>query len=164
MILQDFIEVNINKANTEYFISKGYVICGKILKIKTTDLQRTSTKKIKVKCDICGTEKELSLDTLPLHENYSLDKHNNVISLIEDNILTCSIELNDNIINNIFYNTAITYKNDLGTIINELNIPIIIDSSYINYKNYNIISELNPDTEIKKFKNRDYLVNNNPSK
>ena len=60
MILNTTYEIKISKKNIKWLLDKGYNCKLKdIIIIKTKDLPEGSHKKISVKCDICGTEKEI---------------------------------------------------------------------------------------------------------
>lgn len=62
MILQEFITVNVNPKNREYFISKGYDVPActyrnknpNTLTIKVCDLPEKSQVKVECQCDVCG--------------------------------------------------------------------------------------------------------------
>jgi len=61
MIITDKIKIKVSKKNIKHLISKLYDVKLKdIVEIKTEDLNPGSHIKIKVKCDICDKEKELS--------------------------------------------------------------------------------------------------------
>jgi hypothetical protein len=60
MIIDRKIEIKVNKKNIDHFKIKGYDVKLKdVINIKTEDLNHGSHKKIKVKCDVCGNEKEI---------------------------------------------------------------------------------------------------------
>jgi len=61
MLIEKNIKIKVSKKNISHLISKGYIVKLKdIINIKTEDLNTGSHLIIKVKCDICNTEKELS--------------------------------------------------------------------------------------------------------
>jgi len=71
MILTEKIEVKISRKNIDYYskIKNDIKLKDKIL-INVSDLQKGSNKRIEVKCDICGTEKNVSYnDYNELHTN-----------------------------------------------------------------------------------------------
>lgn len=57
MLIEQFVEIKIykNSKNKNYYRSKGYKITDETDKIivKTSDLQQSSTIKVKVTCDVC---------------------------------------------------------------------------------------------------------------
>jgi len=60
MILDETYNIKVSKKNIKWLESKGYsCVLKDVISIKTEDLPEGSHKKIKVKCDICGSEKEL---------------------------------------------------------------------------------------------------------
>jgi len=59
MILDTEILFNVSNKNKAHLICKGYDVTHKDVIIKVEDLPTYSHYKIKVKCDICGTEKYL---------------------------------------------------------------------------------------------------------
>ena len=60
MIKKKKYEIKISKKNSEWLKNKGYIFNqGDIIIINTEDLPEGSHKKIHVKCDICGNEKEI---------------------------------------------------------------------------------------------------------
>jgi len=60
MLLEKKIKIKINKKNIEHIKSKGYDVNLKdIVEIKTEDINHGSHRIVKVKCDICGNEKEI---------------------------------------------------------------------------------------------------------
>ena len=59
MILDKEIMFNVSNKNKAHLTNKGYDTTQKEVLIKVEDLPRFSHYKIKVKCDICGKEKEL---------------------------------------------------------------------------------------------------------
>lgn len=62
MILSKKIEINISNNQIKYWLNKGYNVKGndKKIKVNVSDLPNNSGQKIKVKCDICGTIKEIT--------------------------------------------------------------------------------------------------------
>ena len=56
LIENQMIDIYWCPANKEHFINKGYVFTKwrDLFQVKAEDLQKTSTKKVKVKCDYCG--------------------------------------------------------------------------------------------------------------
>lgn len=60
MLIEQFVEIKIykNSKNKNYYRSKGYKITDETDKIivKTSDLQQSSTIKVKVTCDVCKKE------------------------------------------------------------------------------------------------------------
>jgi hypothetical protein len=64
MILSKYVNIKISNNQIKYYIKKGYNIKGgnETISIKIEDLPPNSGAKIKVKCDICGKEKEISLN------------------------------------------------------------------------------------------------------
>ena len=61
MIIIEKIKIKVNKMNIKHFISKGYNVKIKdIITINSNDLSVGSHIKVKVKCDTCEEEKELS--------------------------------------------------------------------------------------------------------
>ena len=63
MILSNVVNVKISNNQVEFYKGKGYDVKGgnEIKEISVKDLPINSGVKIKVKCDICGNEKEISL-------------------------------------------------------------------------------------------------------
>ena len=61
LILPQTVKVKIHPSNYKHFKEKGYKFkkCGDIIEVNVLDLQRCSNIKIKIKCDICGKEKEI---------------------------------------------------------------------------------------------------------
>jgi hypothetical protein len=58
MIITENVEIKIMNKNIDYFMNLGYNIkYGDIIKIPVNDLSKNSHVVIKVKCDICGSEK-----------------------------------------------------------------------------------------------------------
>ena len=53
------IDKTINIKNKPYYINKGYDKYENFIDVKIEDLRPNSNYKIKVKCDVCGNEKEL---------------------------------------------------------------------------------------------------------
>ncbi|MCK9416361.1 hypothetical protein M0Q97_06860, partial [Candidatus Dojkabacteria bacterium] len=69
MILTETVKIKVNSKNIEYLKSKGYDCDLKNeININTSDLSIGSHIIIKVKCDVCGTEKELKYQTY--YKNY----------------------------------------------------------------------------------------------
>lgn len=69
MILTETVKIKVNSKNIEYLKSKGYDCdLKKEININTSDLTIGSHIIIKVKCDVCGTEKELKYQTY--YKNY----------------------------------------------------------------------------------------------
>jgi len=64
MILTDKIDVKISNNQIKYFKDKGYDVKGgnEIFNINVSDLPIGSGVKIKVKCDICGNESEVTIN------------------------------------------------------------------------------------------------------
>jgi hypothetical protein len=64
MILSEKIWIKISNNQIKYWINKGYEIIGhnEVLEVLVSDLPKNSGQKIKVKCDICGKEKSISLN------------------------------------------------------------------------------------------------------
>lgn len=64
MILSDVVKIKISNNQISYYKNKGYNFAGgnKIEEVKISDLPSNSGQKIKVKCDFCGKEKEISLN------------------------------------------------------------------------------------------------------
>lgn len=64
MILTDKIDVKISNNQIKYFKDKGYDVNGvnEILSIKVSDMPIGSGYKIKVKCDICDRESEITIN------------------------------------------------------------------------------------------------------
>ena len=64
MILSKYVDVKISNNQINYYREKGYVIKGnnEIISIKIEDLPKGSGSKVKVKCDICEKEKEISFN------------------------------------------------------------------------------------------------------
>lgn len=71
MIVDDEIIFNVSNKNKKHLKSKGYDVSGKTVKIRTLDLPPNSHMTIRVKCDICGHEKELSF--LKYNQNTKLN-------------------------------------------------------------------------------------------
>lgn len=60
MILTEKINIKICSKNINHFNNLGYdVVSGKIIEVDVIDLPLNSKKLVKVKCDNCGTEKEI---------------------------------------------------------------------------------------------------------
>ncbi|MCK9477548.1 MAG: hypothetical protein M0R46_16660 [Candidatus Muirbacterium halophilum] len=64
MILTKELEIKISNNQIKYYKEKGYNVKGgnEIKKIRIEDLPKNSGQKIMVKCDICGIEKEITLN------------------------------------------------------------------------------------------------------
>jgi hypothetical protein len=64
MILSNYVKIKISNNQIRYYKNKGYDVKGgnEELNIKVLDLPSNSGVKIKVRCDICGNEKEISLN------------------------------------------------------------------------------------------------------
>lgn len=62
MILTEKIEIIINSANMKHFYSLGYenLKPGNKLTVPIKHLNKGSHSIVKIKCDICGNEKELT--------------------------------------------------------------------------------------------------------
>lgn len=69
MILSDVVEMKISNNQIKFYKEKGYIVKGgnEIKEIYVKDLPNNSKAKIKVKCDICGNEKYLSLNRYMLN-------------------------------------------------------------------------------------------------
>ena len=75
MILTKYVKIKINSFNFNHFLSLGFNIKkGDEIEIKTEELMRYSEIIIKVKCDICGEEKEIKNSTY----NLNRDRNNNL--------------------------------------------------------------------------------------
>ena len=60
MIINEKIEIKISRKNIEHFKSKGFEVALKdLILINSGDLNYGSHRFVKVKCDICGNEKEI---------------------------------------------------------------------------------------------------------
>jgi hypothetical protein len=78
MIISKQVEIKISSKNKSHYIKKGYnAIYGEKIIVNVNDLPPSSKTIIKVKCDVCGNEKDLSLQ-----------KYNKNIS--KYNLYTCS--------------------------------------------------------------------------
>ena len=63
MLLTKFIKIKIHPTTFNHYEEKGYdVNVGSEILVKVEDLTKSSTYKVKVKCDVCGSEKELSFN------------------------------------------------------------------------------------------------------
>lgn len=64
MILSKYVDVKISNNQIKYYKEKGYNVKGgnELISIKVSDLPIGSGSKIKVKCDICEKESEISLN------------------------------------------------------------------------------------------------------
>lgn len=60
MILDEKVFININNSNKKHYANLGYDISKDQINIFVKDLPKHSKKKIKVKCDNCGNERESS--------------------------------------------------------------------------------------------------------
>jgi len=61
MVVSNYVNIKIVKKKVKYYNDLGYSCKeGDIIKFDIKDLKPNSTKKVRVKCDICGKEKELS--------------------------------------------------------------------------------------------------------
>lgn len=65
MLLNDYIKIKVNTRNLKYLKDLGYSVekCGSEITILTKELQKGSSVKVNVKCDICGKEKLLTFKT-----------------------------------------------------------------------------------------------------
>lgn len=74
MILDEKIEVIVNSTTLKHYREKGYdVKLGNKIEVDIQDLTPSSSYKIRVKCDICGCEKELSYHSYIKNiKNYNL--------------------------------------------------------------------------------------------
>lgn len=63
MILDEYIDVTIINNQMPYYRSKGYKFNkkGEVIRVKIEDMPHNSNRKIRVKCDLCGTEKIISI-------------------------------------------------------------------------------------------------------
>lgn len=62
ILVSKTVKVNINNNNVKYFRDKGYNCeSGEIIEIKFEDAGKCSKWIVKIKCDICGKEKEVSI-------------------------------------------------------------------------------------------------------
>ena len=61
LILPQTIKVKTAPSNCKYFREKGYTFkkCGDIIEVNVLDLQEGSNQKVKIKCDVCGKEREI---------------------------------------------------------------------------------------------------------
>jgi len=60
MILTEKLQIKMAASNINYYKNKGYSCKVKdVVDVKIEDLSKGSTKKIKVKCDVCGKEKTM---------------------------------------------------------------------------------------------------------
>jgi hypothetical protein len=61
MLIDNYIYVDITKRNIGHYLSKGYIVqLHDKVKIKISDLPKTTKTKVKVKCDVCGNEKTVT--------------------------------------------------------------------------------------------------------
>jgi hypothetical protein len=58
MILSNEVNVRLNYKNKEHFKNLGYDVNNKFIDVKVEHLFKGSHVKVKIKCDICGVEKE----------------------------------------------------------------------------------------------------------
>ena len=82
LILPQTVKVKIHPSNYKHFKEKGYKFkkCGDIIEVNVLDLQRCSNIKIKIKCDICGKEKEI--------------KYNRIMDcIIDEKLMSCGNKL-----------------------------------------------------------------------
>jgi very-short-patch-repair endonuclease len=72
-ILSKNIEIQWVHKTKEFYVNKGYEFTnfGEYFIVDVSDLPQTSTYKIKVKCDVCGKERELELQ----YYNKNIKKH-----------------------------------------------------------------------------------------
>jgi len=77
MILTDVVKIKISNNQIKYYKSKGYSIKGgnEIKEIKVSDLPNNSGQKIKVKCDFCKKEKEITLNRYQINTKNNLEKY-----------------------------------------------------------------------------------------
>ena len=74
MILSHYVNIKIGNNLLKYYKDLGYIVNTKdFFNIPITSLPKNSNHKIKVKCDFCGNEKEISL------YNYNLNTKNNTL-------------------------------------------------------------------------------------
>ena len=60
IILSEYIEVGISYLNIEHYKKLGYEVkCGQKIIVPVEHLSEQSNKVVKVKCDVCGNEKNL---------------------------------------------------------------------------------------------------------
>jgi hypothetical protein len=60
MLLTKELKIRVNSTGLKHYIEKGYnVKVGEEIIINTNDLTKSSMYKVRVKCDVCGLEKEL---------------------------------------------------------------------------------------------------------
>ena len=74
MILSETVEIRIGSRNQKHYKALGYdnTKCGEIINVKVEHLTPSTDYKINVKCDICSSEKWLSL----CNYNVNIKKHN----------------------------------------------------------------------------------------
>jgi hypothetical protein len=75
MILDTEILFNVSNKNKSYLFDKGYDISKDKIYIKVSDLPKFSHYKVKVKCDICGNEKELSYSKYQKNTKFDTEKY-----------------------------------------------------------------------------------------
>ncbi len=77
MILTDVVNIKISNNQIKYYKSKGYDIKGgnEIKEIKVSDLPNNSGQKIKVKCDFCNNEKEITLNRYQNNTKNNIEKY-----------------------------------------------------------------------------------------
>jgi len=86
MILNEFIELKITRKNIDHYIQWHKDIkLGDIIQIDPNKLQRSSSKKIDAKCDICGIERNIkfqaytkNINSCPEYPIYTCDKCSHV--------------------------------------------------------------------------------------
>jgi hypothetical protein len=71
MIISKYVNVKISKSTIKFYKNKNYnVKLKEFSKIKICDLPKNSHIKVKVKCDICNNEKEIT------YQRYNLNIEN----------------------------------------------------------------------------------------
>lgn len=75
MILDTEILFNVSNKNKSYLFDKGYDISKDKIYIKVSDLPKFSHYKVKVKCDICGNEKELLYSKYQKNTKFNTEKY-----------------------------------------------------------------------------------------
>lgn len=65
MILDEYLDIRMISNQITYYRNKGYspVKVGDIIKVKIDDIPQNSNRKIHVKCDMCGNEKEINIQS-----------------------------------------------------------------------------------------------------
>jgi len=117
MILSNVVNIKISNNQIKYYTEKGYNVKGgnELKEIRVEDLQNNSGVKIKVKCDYCDNEKEISLNRYMINtknktlyyaccqkcmqnkvkktilEKYGVENISNVVSVKNQKIETCLI-------------------------------------------------------------------------